>query len=290
MSSLAYLPSSPTLFNSGTRHPQMSSCFLVDSPRDELDSIYDRYAQVARLSKFSGGIGIAWSRVRSRGALIRGTNGQSNGIVPFLRVLDSSVAAVNQGGRRKGAACAYLEPWHPDIEEFLELRDNTGEDARRTHNLNLANWIPDEFMRRVEADEMWSLIDPDVVPELPDLWGAEFDAAYRAAEADGRYVRRVKARDLYGQDDAHAGADRQRLDDVQGPRERHLQPDRHGRERGPPVEPVHGDHRGHQRHRDRGLQPRLGQPGPAPRPATAPCDWAQAARDRAHRDARSWTG
>ncbi len=198
MSSLAYLPSSPTLFNSGTTHPQLSSCFLVDSPRDDLASIYDRYSQVAQLSKFSGGIGIAWSRVRSRGALIRGTNGASNGIVPFLRTLDASVAAVNQGGRRKGAACVYLEPWHPDIEEFLELRDNTGEDARRTHNLNLANWIPDEFMRRVEADQMWSLIDPDQVPELPDLWGEAFDAAYRAAEADGRYVRQVRARDLYG--------------------------------------------------------------------------------------------
>ncbi len=198
MSSLAYLPSSPTLFNSGTRHTQMSSCYLVDSPRDELGSIYERYAQVAHLSKFAGGIGIAWSRVRSRGALIRGTNGQSNGIVPWLRTLDASVAAVNQGGRRKGAACVYLEPWHPDIEEFLELRDNTGEDARRTHNLNLANWIPDEFMRRVEADEMWSLIDPNEVPELPDLWGEAFEAAYRAAEVAGRYVRQVPARDLYG--------------------------------------------------------------------------------------------
>ncbi|HUC25533.1 MAG TPA: ribonucleoside-diphosphate reductase subunit alpha [Streptosporangiaceae bacterium] len=197
MSALDYLPSSPTLFNSGAKHAQLSSCFLVDSPRDELDSIYARYAQVARLSKFSGGIGIGWSRVRSRGALIRGTNGQSNGIVPWLRTLDSSVAAVNQGGRRKGAACVYLEPWHPDIEEFLELRDNTGEDARRTHNLNLANWIPDEFMRRVEADETWSLIDPDVVPELPDLWGEAFDQVYRQAEADGRYVRQVRARDLY---------------------------------------------------------------------------------------------
>ena len=198
LSSLAYLPSSPTLFNSGTRHAQLSSCFLVDSPRDELDSIYARYGEVARLSKFSGGIGIAWSRIRSRGTLIRGTNGQSNGIVPFLRTLDASVAAVNQGGRRRGAACAYLEPWHPDIEEFLELRDNTGEDARRTHNLNLANWIPDEFMRRVEADAAWSLIDPDEVPELPDLWGDEFDTAYRAAEADGRLVRQVRARELYG--------------------------------------------------------------------------------------------
>jgi ribonucleoside-diphosphate reductase alpha chain len=198
MSSLAYLPSSPTLFNSGTQHTQMSSCYLVDSPRDELDSIYDRYAQVARLSKFAGGIGISWSRVRSRGALIRGTNGKSNGIVPWLRTLDSSVAAVNQGGRRKGAACVYLEPWHPDVEEFLELRDNTGEDARRAHNLNLANWVPDEFMRRVEADELWSLFDPDEVPELPDLWGPAFDAAYREAEESGRFVRQVKARDLYG--------------------------------------------------------------------------------------------
>jgi ribonucleoside-diphosphate reductase alpha chain len=196
MSSLAYLPSSPTLFNSGTRHTQMSSCFLVDSPKDELDSIYERYQQVARLSKFAGGIGIAWSRIRGRGALIRGTNGQSNGIVPFLRTLDASVAAVNQGGRRKGAACVYLEPWHPDIEEFLELRDNTGEDSRRTHNLNLANWIPDEFMRRVEAGEDWSLIDPSDAPELPDLCGDEFATAYRIAEK--KAVKTVKARDLYG--------------------------------------------------------------------------------------------
>ncbi|WP_370246655.1 ribonucleoside-diphosphate reductase subunit alpha [Nocardioides sp.] len=198
MSSLAYLPSSPTLFNSGTRHTQMSSCYLVDSPTDRLDSIYDRYHQVARLSKFAGGIGIGFSRVRGRGALIRGTNGQSNGIVPFLRTLDASVAAVNQGGRRKGAACVYLEPWHPDIEEFLELRDNTGEEARRTHHLNLANWIPDEFMRRVEADATWSLMDPDQVPELPDLWGPAFDAAYARAEQEGRYVRQVRARELYG--------------------------------------------------------------------------------------------
>nr|WP_272955518.1 ribonucleoside-diphosphate reductase subunit alpha [Pedococcus badiiscoriae] len=198
MASLAYLPSSPTLFNSGTRHTQMSSCYLVDSPQDQLESIYDRYTQVAKLSKFAGGIGISWSRVRSRGALIRGTNGHSNGIVPWLRTLDSSVSAVNQGGRRKGAACVYLEPWHPDIEEFLELRDNTGEDARRTHNLNLANWVPDEFMRRVEADEQWSLIDPNEVPELPDLWGPAFEQAYAAAERDGRVVRQVSARDLYG--------------------------------------------------------------------------------------------
>src|SRR5690606_27873308 len=203
MSRLDYLPSSPTLFNSGTRHPQMSSCYLLDSPRDELDSIYERYHQVARLSqhadtrhaqllpcdpldsprdeldslyqrhhqvarlsKHAGGIGLAYSRIRARGSLIRGTNGHSNGIVPFLKTLDASVAAVNQGGRRKGAAAVYLETWHADIEEFLELRDNTGEDARRTHNLNLAHWVPDEFMRRVDADAPWSLFSPADVPEL----------------------------------------------------------------------------------------------------------------------------
>ncbi|MDI9831290.1 ribonucleoside-diphosphate reductase subunit alpha [Streptomyces sp. KAU_LT] len=198
MSRLEYLPSSPTLFNSGTRHPQMSSCYLLDSPKDELDSIYDRYHQVARLSKHAGGIGLSYSRVRARGSLIRGTNGHSNGIVPFLKTLDASVAAVNQGGRRKGAAAVYLETWHSDIEEFLELRDNTGEDARRTHNLNLAHWVPDEFMRRVEADGTWSLFSPADVPELVDLWGEEFDAAYRAAERRGLARKTLPARELYG--------------------------------------------------------------------------------------------
>ena len=198
MSRLDYLPSSPTLFNSGTRHPQMSSCYLLDSPLDELDSIYDRYHQVARLSKHAGGIGLSYSRIRSRGSLIRGTNGHSNGIVPFLKTLDASVAAVNQGGRRKGAAAVYLETWHSDIEEFLELRDNTGEDARRTHNLNLAHWIPDEFMRRVDTDGQWSLFSPSDVPELVDLWGEEFDAAYRKAEAAGLAQKTMPARDLYG--------------------------------------------------------------------------------------------
>ncbi|ADD45197.1 ribonucleoside-diphosphate reductase subunit alpha [Stackebrandtia nassauensis] len=198
LSTLSYLPSSPTLFNAGTRRSQLSSCFLLDSPRDELESIYDRYSQAARLSKYAGGIGMAWSRIRSRGSLIRGTNGHSNGIVPWLRTLDSSVAAVNQGGRRKGAACVYLATWHADIEEFLELRDNTGSEDRRTHNLNLANWIPDEFMRRVESDGDWSLFDPKDVPELVDLWGEEFEKAYRDAEAAGKAARVVSARDLYG--------------------------------------------------------------------------------------------
>ena len=197
LSALEYLPSSPSLFNAGTAHEQLSSCFLLDSPLDSLESIYDKYADVAKLSKFAGGIGLSYSRVRSRGSLIRGTNGHSNGLVPWLKTLDASVAAVNQGGKRKGAACVYLETWHADIEEFLELRDNTGDDARRTHNLNLANWIPDEFMRRVEADGEWSLFDPKRVPQLVDLWGEGFDAAYRQAEADGLAARTIRARELY---------------------------------------------------------------------------------------------
>jgi len=196
-SSLEYLPSSPTLFNSGTRHEQLSSCFLLDSPSDELEAIYKKYSDIAMLSKFSGGIGVAYHRVRARGSLIRSTNGHSNGIVPWLKTLDASVAAVNQGGKRKGACCVYLETWHADIEDFLELRENTGDDARRTHNLNLANWVPDLFMKRVEADGDWSLFDPKSVPHLTDLYGDAFDKAYAEAEAAGLAMRKVKARDLY---------------------------------------------------------------------------------------------
>jgi ribonucleoside-diphosphate reductase alpha chain len=194
---LDYIPSSPTLFNAGTRHEQLSSCFLLDSPEDSLEAIYDKYRDVALLSKFSGGIGLAWHRVRSEGSLIRSTNGLSNGIVPWLKTLDSSVAAVNQGGKRKGAACVYLEPWHADIESFLELRENTGDDARRTHHLNLANWVPDLFMRRVDENGAWSLFDPSEVPELPDLWGTAFEQAYVQAEARGLARKTVQARDLY---------------------------------------------------------------------------------------------
>lgn len=197
ISSLDYMPSSPTLFNSATMRPQLSSCYLLDSPQDDLTSIYDKYKDIALLSKFAGGIGVSFSRVRSRGSLIKGTNGHSNGLVPWLKTLDSSVAAVNQGGKRKGAACIYLETWHSDIEEFLELRDNTGDEAQRAHNLNLANWVPDIFMRRVEEDAMWSLFDPKEVPEFVDLYGEEFEQKYIAAEAAGRFVKQIKARDLY---------------------------------------------------------------------------------------------
>ena len=152
ISSHDYMASTPTLFNSGTARPQMSSCYLLDSPTDDLEAIYKKYTDIALLSKFAGGIGVSYSRIRSRGSLIKGTNGHSNGIIPWLKTMDSSVSAVNQGGKRKGAACVYLETWHADIEEFLELRDNTGDEAKRTHNLNLANWVPDLFMKRVEAD------------------------------------------------------------------------------------------------------------------------------------------
>jgi ribonucleoside-diphosphate reductase alpha chain len=196
-STLSYLPSSPTLFNAGTCHEQLSSCFLLDSPQDSLQSIYDSYAAVAQLSKFSGGIGISYTRVRSRGSLIASTNGYSNGVIPWLKTLDASVAAVNQGGKRKGACAVYLESWHADILEFLELRDGTGDPSRRTPNLHLANWIPDLFMRRVEEDLDWSLFDPKRVPHLTDLWGTDFDAAYAIAEMDGLALKTIKARDLY---------------------------------------------------------------------------------------------
>ncbi|MBT6445432.1 MAG: ribonucleoside-diphosphate reductase subunit alpha [Acidimicrobiaceae bacterium] len=197
LSSLEYLTSTPTLFNSGTAHPQMSSCYLLDSPEDSLESIYKRYTDVARLSKHAGGIGLSYSRIRSRGSLIKGTNGLSNGIVPWLKTLDSSVQAVNQGGKRKGAACVYVESWHADIYEFLELRDNTGDESRRTHHLNLANWVPDLFMERVEKDWQWSLFDPKKVPHFVDMYGAEFERAYIEAEEAGIYEKQVSARDLY---------------------------------------------------------------------------------------------
>ena len=196
-STLEYLPSSPTLFNAGMRHEQLSSCFLLDSPGDHLENIYKSYTDIALLSKFSGGIGLAYHRVRSRGSLIESTNGRSNGIVPWLKTLDASVSAVNQGGKRKGACAVYLESWHADIEAFLELRDNTGDEASRTHNLNLANWVSDLFMKRVEADAEFSLFDPKLVPHFPDLYGEAFEQAYEAAERQGLAAKKVKARDLY---------------------------------------------------------------------------------------------
>jgi ribonucleoside-diphosphate reductase alpha chain len=197
VSQFLYTPATPTLFNSGTRHPQMSSCYLLTVGEDSLEGIYKSIADCAKLSKFSGGIGIDWTPVRSSGALIRGTNGLSNGIVPFLKVFDSSVHAVNQGGKRKGAAAVYLEPWHADIEAFLELRNGTGADERRTHNLNLALWVPDLFMKRVESDASWSLFSPSDAPGLLTSYGEEFEREYEAYESAGKALKQVSARSLY---------------------------------------------------------------------------------------------
>lgn len=197
ISSLEYMSSTPTLFNSGTRHPQMSSCYLLDSPMDDLFDIEKRRADIAKLSKWAGGIGLSYSRVRGNGALIKGTNGKSNGVVPFLHSLSANVAAVNQGGKRKGAAAVYLDTHHPDIMEFLELRDQTGEKEKRAYNLNLANWIPDLFMQRVAADAQWSLIDSTVAPDLVDLFGAEFEARYLELEAAGKFAKQVSARSIW---------------------------------------------------------------------------------------------
>ncbi len=197
ISQFLYMPSTPTLFNSGTLHPQMSSCYLLTIAEDSLEGIYKSITDCARLSKFSGGLGIDWTPVRASGSLIKGTNGLSNGIVPFLKVFDSSVHAVNQGGKRKGAAAVYMEPRHADCESFMELRNNTGSEERRTHNLNLALWIPDLFMKRLEQDGDWSLFSPAECPELLNCYGEEFERRYEQAEAAGKAMKKVPARTFY---------------------------------------------------------------------------------------------
>ena len=177
LSSFDFMSSTPTLFNSGTLRPQLSSCYLTTVP-DDLHGIFDAIKDDAMLSKFAGGLGNDWSRVRAMGSHIKGTNGKSQGVVPFLKVANDTAVAVNQGGKRKGAMCAYLETWHLDIEEFLDLRKNTGDDRRRTHDMNTANWIPDLFMKRVSEDKNWTLFSPNDVPDLHDLYGADFEARY----------------------------------------------------------------------------------------------------------------
>ncbi|CAH2602138.1 Ribonucleoside-diphosphate reductase [Rhodovastum atsumiense] len=201
LSSFDFMVSTPTLFNAGTRRPQLSSCFLT-TVADDLDGIFKAIRDNALLAKYSGGLGNDWTQVRGLGAHIRGTNGQSQGVVPFLKVANDTAIAVNQGGKRKGAVCAYLETWHIDIEEFLDLRKNTGDDRRRTHDMNTANWIPDLFMQRVEAGADWTLFSPDEVPDLHDLCGHDFRIAYETYEAKAarggiRVFRTVKAVDLW---------------------------------------------------------------------------------------------
>jgi ribonucleoside-diphosphate reductase alpha chain len=182
LSSFDFMSSTPTLFNSGTLRPQLSSCYLTTVP-DELDGIYGAIKDNALLSKYAGGLGNDWTRVRGLGAHIKGTNGKSQGVVPFLKVANDTAVAVNQGGKRLGAVCAYLETWHIDIEEFLELRKNTGDDRRRTHDMNTANWVPDLFMKRVAEEQDWTLFSPSDTPDLHDLTGVEFEKRYLDYEA-----------------------------------------------------------------------------------------------------------
>ncbi|MFX1673328.1 ribonucleoside-diphosphate reductase subunit alpha [Paraburkholderia sp. A2WS-5] len=181
LSSFDFMSSTPTLFNSGTHRSQLSSCYLT-TVADDLDGIYEALKDNALLSKFAGGLGNDWTRVRALGSHIKGTNGKSQGVVPFLKVVNDTAVAVNQGGKRKGAVCAYLESWHLDIEEFLELRKNTGDDRRRTHDMNTANWIPDLFMKRVMEGGEWTLFSPSTCPDLHDKFGIEFEQAYTAYE------------------------------------------------------------------------------------------------------------
>jgi ribonucleoside-diphosphate reductase alpha chain len=201
LSSFDFMSSTPTLFNSGTLRSQLSSCYLTTVP-DDLDGIYESIKENALLSKFAGGLGNDWTRVRALGSHIKGTNGESQGVVPFLKVVNDTAVAVNQGGKRKGAVCTYLETWHLDIEEFLELRKNTGDDRRRTHDMNTANWIPDLFMRRVMEKGQWTLFSPSNVPDLHDLFGAAFEKAYvayeeKAARGEIKPARTLPAADLW---------------------------------------------------------------------------------------------
>ena len=201
LSSFDFMSSTPTLFNSGTCRPQLSSCYLTTVP-DDLDGIFSAIKDDALLSKYAGGLGNDWTRVRAMGSHIKGTNGKSQGVVPFLKVANDTAVAVNQGGKRKGAMCAYLETWHLDVEEFLELRKNTGDDRRRTHDMNTANWVPDLFMKRVCEEGNWTLFSPNDTEDLHDLTGKAFEKRYNEYEAmtaDGRIrnFKTVKAQDLW---------------------------------------------------------------------------------------------
>ncbi len=201
LSQFLFMSSTPTLFNSGTLHPQLSSCYL-STVMDDLDHIFKVVADDARLSKWAGGLGNDWTSVRATGGQIKGTNGHSQGVIPFLKVANDTAVAVNQGGKRKGAMCAYLETWHLDIEDFLELRKNTGDERRRTHDMNTANWIPDLFMKRVAAQKQWTLFNPVEVPDLHELYGAAFEARYlhyeeMAARGELRQHKQVEAMVLW---------------------------------------------------------------------------------------------
>ena len=201
LSSFDYMSSTPTLFNAGTKHSQLSSCYLTTVP-DDLHGIYGAIQDNAMLSKWAGGLGNDWTPVRGLGSQIKGTNGKSQGVVPFLKVVNDTAVAVNQGGKRKGAVCSYLETWHVDIEEFVELRKNTGDDRRRTHDMNTANWVPDLFLKRVSEDKEWTLFTPSDTPDLHDLYGLEFEKKYEEYEAltqtgEIDFYKKIDAKELW---------------------------------------------------------------------------------------------
>ena len=293
LSSFDFMSSTPTLFNSGTPRPQLSSCYLTTVP-DDLHGIFGAVHDNAMLSKFAGGLGNDWTPVRGMGAYIKGTNGKSQGVVPFLKVANDTAVAVNQGGKRKGAVCAYLETWHRDIEEFVELRKNTGDERRRTHDMNTANWVPDLFMQRVLDEGQWTLFSPDDVPDLHDLTGEAFAEryAYYEDKADRGEIRNYKRlpavqlwRKMLGQlfETGHPWIH------LQGP----LQPAQPAaaRGRGAQLQPVHRDHAEHLgRQGNRRVQPGFGEPGPARRRGRgrrAAAGPREAGQDRVHRDAHA---
>ena len=266
LSSFDFMSSTPTLFNSGTRRSQLSSCYLT-TVADDLDGIYEALKENALLSKFAGGLGNDWTRVRALGSHIKGTNGKSQGVVPFLKVVNDTAVAVNQGGKRKGAVCAYLETWHLDIEEFLELRKNTGDDRRRTHDMNTANWIPDLFMKRVHEGGDWTLFSPSDLPDLHDKFGARVRSSLhgyeeKAARGEIKLFKKIPAAQLWRKmltmlfETGHPWITFKDPCNIRSPQQHvgvvHS------------LQPVHRDHAQHQRQRNRGLQPGLGQPARPP--------------------------
>ena len=278
----------PTLFNSGTHRSQLSSCYLT-TVADDLDGIYEAIKENALLSKFAGGLGNDWTNVRAMGSHIKGTNGKSQGVVPFLKVVNDTAVAVNQGGKRKGAVCTYLETWHLDIEEFLELRKNTGDDRRRTHDMNTANWIPDLFMKRVMEGGDWTLFSPSDVPDLHDKWGHAFEEAYKryeekVARGELKLFKKIPAVQLWRKmlsmlfETGHPWITFKDACNVRSPQS--------ARRHRAQLEPVHRDHAQHQRHRDRRVQPGLGEHARAHEVKTGRSGWeldhdeAEAARSR----------
>ena len=288
LSSFDYMSSTPTLFNAGTMRSQLSSCYLT-TVSDDLDGIYSAIRDNALLSKWAGGLGNDWTPVRALGSYIKGTNGKSQGVVPFLKVVNDTAVAVNQGGKRRGAVCSYLETWHLDIEEFLELRKNTGDDRRRTHDMNTANWVPDLFMKRVFEDAQWTLFSPNDVSDLHDFFGAAFEQRYVEYEAktqsgEIKLYKRVAARELWRKMLSMLFRDRPPLDHLQ----RHLQSALAAAAHrcGAFVEPMYRDHAEYVERRDRRVQPRLGQPRPTRRGRQAGYQEAQEDGEDRRADAR----